>query len=158
MSEQEMIAAMETALEARGIEDKLVAVGQFAPRGQSGGMSVGGLIGDAAGVAGTAAGTFGGWYVPGKAEGLPPAMMVGVSPTSVYGFAGWSRRKPPKDLLFTVPRARLDVEVHQRVGVRVLELIDKESGTRIELEGYRNPLTYSKRVIDALRSSERLAE
>jgi hypothetical protein len=151
MSEQGMIAAMETALEARGIEDKLVAVGQFAPRGQSGGMSVGGLIGDAAGVAGTAAGTFGGWYVPGKAEGLPPAMMVGVSPT-VYGFGGWSRSKPPKDLLFRVPRAGLDVEVHQRVGVRVLELIDKKSGSRIELEGYRNPLTYSKRVIDALRS------
>jgi hypothetical protein len=135
MSEQRMIAAMETALEARGIEDKLVAVGQFAPRGQSGGMSVGGLIGDAAGVAGTAAGTFGGWYVAGKAEGLPPAMMVGVSSTTVYGFGGWSRSKPPKDLLFTVPRSGLDVEVHQRVGVRVLELIDKESGSRIELEG-----------------------
>ena len=151
MSEQGMIAAMETALEARGIEDKLVAVGQFAPRGQSGGMSVGGLIGDAAGVAGTAAGTLGGWYVAGKVEGLPPAMMVGVSPTTVYGFGGSSRSKP-QDLLFTVPRAGLDVEVHQRVGVRVLELIDKKSGSRIELEGYRNPLTYSKRVIDALRS------
>ena len=48
--------------------------------------------------------------------------------------------------------AGLDVEVHQRVGVRVLELVDKKSGSRIELEGYRNPLTYSKRVIDALRS------
>ena len=57
-----------------------------------------------------------------------------------------------EDLLFTVARAGLDVEVHQRVGVRVLELSDKKSGSRIELEGYRNPLTYSKRVIDALRS------
>ena len=79
MSEHEMIVAMETALEAHGIDDKLIAVGQFAPRGQSGGMSVGGLIGEAAGVAGTAAGTLGGWYVPGRAEGLPPAMLVGVS-------------------------------------------------------------------------------
>ena len=54
--------------------------------------------------------------------------------------------------MFTVPRAGLDVEVHQCVGVRVLEPVDKESGSRIELEGYRDPLTYSKRVIDALRS------
>jgi hypothetical protein len=42
------------------------------------------------------------------------------------------------------------VEVHKRVNVRVLELIHPESGSRIELEGSRVPLTHSKDVIEAL--------
>ena len=41
-------------------------------------------------------------------------------------------------------------QVHQRVNVRILELIDTTSGSRIELEGNRLPLTHSKDVIDAL--------
>ena len=78
-------------------------------------------------------------------------MLVGVTPTTVYGFAGASRRKQPTDLAFEVPRAGLTVEVHQRPNVRVLELIHDESGSRIELEGSRVPLTHSKDVIEALR-------
>jgi hypothetical protein len=42
------------------------------------------------------------------------------------------------------------VKVHQRVNVRVLELIDEDSGSRIELEGNRLPVTHSKDVIEAL--------
>ena len=34
--------------------------------------------------------------------------------------------------------------------MRVLELIDTDSGSRIELEGNRVPLTHSKDVIEAL--------
>ena len=37
------------------------------------------------------------------------------------------------------------------VNVRVLELIDDSTGSRIELEGNRLPLTHSKDVIDHLR-------
>jgi hypothetical protein len=37
------------------------------------------------------------------------------------------------------------------VNVRVVDLIDKESGERIELEGNRIPVTHSKDVIEALR-------
>jgi hypothetical protein len=42
------------------------------------------------------------------------------------------------------------VKVHQRVNVRVLELIDEESGSRIVLEGNRLPITHSKDVIETL--------
>jgi hypothetical protein len=40
--------------------------------------------------------------------------------------------------------------MHQRVNVRVLELIDTASGSRIELEGNRLPITHSKDVIEEL--------
>jgi hypothetical protein len=36
------------------------------------------------------------------------------------------------------------------VNVRVLELIDKATGSRIELEGNRLPVTHSKDVIQEL--------
>ena len=54
--------------------------------------------------------------------------------------------------MFQVPRDRIEVKVHQRVNVRVLELIDESTGSRIELEGNRIPLTHSKDVIEHLRS------
>ena len=47
--------------------------------------------------------------------------------------------------------AGAEARIHQRVNVRVLELIDDASASRIELEGNRLPLTHSKDVIDALR-------
>ncbi len=43
------------------------------------------------------------------------------------------------------------MKVHQRPNVRVLEFIHDESGSRIELEGSRVPLTHPKDVIEALR-------
>ena len=76
-------------------------------------------------------------------------MLIGVSEQAVYGFAGRSRSKEPSELVFQVPRDNLDVKVHQRANVRVVELIDK-SGSSIELEGSRLPITHSKDVIDAL--------
>jgi hypothetical protein len=42
-------------------------------------------------------------------------------------------------------------EERRRVNVRVLELIHDESGSRIELEGNRLPVTQSKDVIEGLR-------
>jgi hypothetical protein len=53
-------------------------------------------------------------------------------------------------MVFKVARAGLQVKVHQRVNVRVLELIHPESNSRIELEGSRLPVTHSKDVIEAL--------
>jgi hypothetical protein len=64
------------------------------------------------------------------------------------GFAG--NRAHPQTLVFRVPRAGLEVRVHQRVNVRVLELIDTMSGSRIELEGMRLPITHTKDVIQEL--------
>jgi hypothetical protein len=53
--------------------------------------------------------------------------------------------------VFKVDRSDVQVEVHQRVNVRIVELIDEASGSRIELEGNRLPVTHSKDVIDHLR-------
>jgi hypothetical protein len=86
------------------------------------------------------------------ASGLPEKMLIGVSETTVYGFAARTRRDEPTDLAFRVPRSSLQVKVHQRVNVRVVELIDEASGSRIELEGNRLPVTHSKDVIEALQS------
>jgi hypothetical protein len=74
-----------------------------------------------------AAGTIGGMRANAAAHGMPQWMLVGVTADRVYGFDGRSR-----------------------VNVRVLELIHPESGSRIELEGSRVPLTHSKDVIEAL--------
>jgi hypothetical protein len=82
------------------------------------------------------------------ATGLPERMVVGVSETMVYGFAG--NRAHPQALVFRVPREGLEAKVHQRVNVRVLELIDTESGSRIELEGMPLPITHSNNQVLSL--------
>jgi hypothetical protein len=153
-----MVAAVQEALSARGVEDEVVAVGQFNPRGHTGGLFAGGLAGGEAGSAlggaadavGTVAGSLAGMHAADAASGLPEMMLVGVTATTVYGFAGRSRHAVPTELVFQVPRAGLEAKVHQRVNVRVLELIDKASGSAIELEGNRLPVTHSKDVIEAL--------
>ena len=145
-----MLALVQGALAARGIEDEVVAAGQFNPRGQSGGLFVGGLAGGVAGGAGMAVGSLAGMRAADAASGLPAKMLVGVSATTVYGLAAPTRHDEPAAVAFQVPRAGLTAKVHQRVNVRVLELIDEASGSRIQLEGNRLPVTHSKDVIEAL--------
>jgi hypothetical protein len=160
VSEENMVEAVQGALAKRGVDDKVIAAGQFNPRGHSGGLFVGGLTGSEAGGAlggvagdvGMAAGSLAGMRAADAASGLPAWMLVAVTDTTVYGFAGRSRRAEPTDLVFQVPRAGLTAKVHQRVNVRVLELIDEKSGSQIELEGNRVPLTHSKDVIEVLSS------
>jgi hypothetical protein len=159
MSEERMVELVQDALRERGIDDQVIAVGQFYPRGHTGGLFVGGLIGgDAGGVLGTIGGSVGvgagslaGMRTADASSGLPGSMLVGLSETTVYGFAAKTRRDEPTDLAFQVPRSGVTAKVHQRVNVRVLELIDEETGSRIELEGNRLPVTHSKDVIEALR-------
>ena len=156
MSEERMVVVVIEALASAGIEDTVSAAGEFNPRGHSGAGFAGGLIagdiGDAIGAAGGAIGTAGGYlagtHAHDAASGLPERMVVGVSETTIYGFAG--NRAHPKALVFRVAREGLEAKVHQRVNVRVLELIDTESGSRIELEGIRLPITHSKDVIQEL--------
>ena len=158
MSEERMLELVQEALAARGIDDRVVAVGQFEPRGHTGGLFVGGLLGgDAGGVlgavgdaVGTGVGALAGMHAADARSGLPDQMLIGVSETTVYGFAAPTRHSEPTALAFQVPRAGVTAKVHQRVNVRVLELIDGESGSRIELEGNRLPVTHSKDVIEAL--------
>jgi hypothetical protein len=158
MSEERMVEIVGEALSSLGIEDTVVAVGEFYPRGHTGAGFAGGLIGSDAGGAlgslgdsvGTAGGYLAGTHAHDAATGLPDKMLVGVSDTTVYGFAEHTRHTAPGELVFRMPREGLEAKVHQRVNVRVLELIDSESGSRIELEGNRLPVTHSKDVIDLL--------
>ena len=158
MSEESMVEAVEGALAARGVDEHVVAAGQFNPRGHTGGLFVGGIaggdagsrLGEVADAVGTAAGSLAGMRAADAASGLPDTMLVGVTDATVYGFAGRSRHAVPSDLVFQVPRAGLTAKVHQRVNVRVLELIDEASGSTIELEGNRLPVTHSNDVIEAL--------
>jgi hypothetical protein len=158
MSEERMIELVQGALDARGIDDRVVFAGQFNPRGHTGGMFAGGLVGgDAGGViggvaegVGVAAGSLAGARAADAATGLPAKMLVAVSDTMVYGFAAATRHSEPTALTFQLPRGGITAKVHQRVNVRVLEVIDNASGSRIELEGSRLPVTHSKDVIQAL--------
>ncbi|GAA2140055.1 hypothetical protein GCM10009844_09360 [Nocardioides koreensis] len=158
MAEEQMIGIVEEALRELGVPEEVTAAGQFLPRGHTGSMFAGGLVGDslagsAGGVAdavGTAAGSLAGARAHDAASGLPDKMLVGVTPTHVCGFGAATRYSAAGPLVFRVPRRNLDVRVHQRLNVRVLELIDPATGSRIELEGNRIPLTHSKDVIEAL--------
>jgi hypothetical protein len=158
MSEEGMEHAVQEALAREGIDEEVLAAGQFNPRGHSGSMFAGGLagseVGGAAGRIGEAvgevAGVAGGMRANAAGSGMPQWMLVGVTANAVYGFDGRSRSKEPGALVFRAERAGLEVEVHQRVNVRVLELIHAESDSRIELEGSRVPLTHTKDVIAAL--------
>ena len=161
MSEEQMVDLVQGALAARGITDEVLAAGQFNPRGHSGGMFAGGLAGSEAGgllgeageAVGLGAGSVAGMRAADARSGLPASMLLGVSATMVYGFAAATRHSEPTSLVFQIPRAGLAVKVHQRVNVRVLELIDNSSDARIELEGNRLPLTHSKDVIHVLGST-----
>lgn len=153
-----MERAVQQALAREGIDEQVLAAGQFNPRGHTGSMFAGGLaggeIGGAAGSVGEAvgevAGVAGGMRANEASSGMPQWMLVGVTAEAVYGFDGRSRSKTPGAMVFKAERAGLEVKVHQRVNVRVLELIHSESGSRIELEGNRVPLAHSKDVIEAL--------
>ena len=166
MSEEQMVELVQAALAESGIKDEVLAAGQFSPRGQTGGMFAGGLAGSEAGglagseagglfgeagqVVGLGVGSLAGGHAASARSGLPDKMLVGVTATMVYGFAAPTRHSEPTALVFQVPRAGLSVKVHQRVNVRVLELIDDASSSRTELEGNRLPVTHSKDVIDTL--------
>jgi hypothetical protein len=162
MSEQKLVALAQAALDGLGVDDTVVVAGQFEPRGRSGAAFAGGMIG------GEIAGDLGGAVAQGIGIGaglaagqaahqvgsaLPPMMIVAASETTVYGLHAKSRRREPDAVVFAVPREGLTATVHQRVNVRVLELIQEETGARIELEGSRIPVTHSKDVIDVLRAA-----
>ncbi len=158
MAEEQMIEIVEVALRELGVPEEVTAAGQFMPRGHTGSMFAGGMVGDSltgslGGLAdsiGTVGGSIAGARIHDASTGLPGKMLVGVTPTHVCGFDSASRRSAAGPIVFRVPRATLQVKVHQRVNVRILELIDSTTGSRIELEGNRIPVTHSKDVIDAL--------
>jgi hypothetical protein len=148
-----MVDEVQGALTRLGVDDDVLAAGLFFPRGHTGGAFVGGLLGGDAGDVGMAAGLIAGQHVADARSGLPERMLVGVSATTVYGFdTHRDHGREPTELIFRLPRSRLDVRVHQRVNVRVLELIDETTGSKVELEGSRLPGFHMSEVLDALRS------
>ena len=158
-----MVDKVSDALARLGIQDEIVAAAMFFPRGHFGGAFGGGLIGGdlgdrmsgLAGGLGAAGGALAGQQANDAVSGLPERMLVGVSATSVYGFGTRRERerdREPTELVFRLPRSELDVRVHQRVNVRVVELVDRSTGARVELEGARMPGFHVGDVLHALRA------
>ena len=93
---------------ARGVEDEVLAAGQFSPRGHTGSLFAGGLVGSGLGggvsglgdALGLAAGSILGQRAADRASGLPATMLVGVSATTVYGLAASTRHSEPTELVF----------------------------------------------------------
>jgi hypothetical protein len=160
MNEQELIERSAEVIARAGTAEEVVAAGIFNPRGHTGAMFAGGLIGDSAGgplgnlvsSIGTAGGALAGAKIHDAASGLPEWLVVAVTPTSVVGF-DTDRRRRPSGIIFRLPRAALETKVHQRVNVRVLELIHRDSGDSVELEGNRVPMLHTNDVIKALRAA-----
>jgi hypothetical protein len=159
MSEASMLELVHAALSEFGITDEVIAVGQFNPRGHTGGLFVGGLTGSSAGERlggaiggsiGLGAGSLAGMRANDAASGLPKNMLVAVSATRIYGLDAPTRRAQPRAVIFDLARDEVDIKVHQRVNVRILELIGRASGDTVELEGNRLPVTHSGDVIKAL--------
>lgn len=161
MKEGELVQAVQAAVTRLGVDDEIRAAGIFEPRGHSGSMFAGGLVGgsigdDLGGNLAGSIGTVGGGLAAQKAHdaasGLPEWMYVGVSDDTVWGFAADRPQHQATDLVFRVARADLTVEVHGRINVRVVELVHADSGSRVELEGSRLPGQHVGDVIHALQS------
>jgi hypothetical protein len=159
MKETEMLHRTQAALQRSGVEDELVAAGLFLPRGHFAGAFAGGLVGDSlggglAGSVATVGGAAAGMRVADAASPMPDRSFVGVSATKVYGLGSQRAKggREPTGIVFAVDRDGLEVKVHQRFNVRVLELIESRSGAAIELEGPRLPGFHAGAVINAVRS------
>ena len=154
MNEQEMVGRVQAALARNGVEDRVEAAAIFLPRGHFGSAFAGGFIGGelVGGGVGAAGGALAGMKAHDAAAPTPERCMVAVTAGKVYGFdteRGKGGRVPTR-AVFAVDRESLDVKVHQRFNVRVLELITGD-GAAIELEGPRLPGFHAGSVINALR-------
>jgi len=163
MNEHEMVKRVQEALTGAGVEDTIPAAGVFLPRGHFAGAFAGGLVGggvgdaiggNLAGSVGTGFGAMAGMKAVDEAADVPARTMLGVSESKVYGFdTEREYGRHPTRLVFALDRDDLKAKVHQRVNVRVLELIHGPSGDAIELEGPRLPGFHAGNVIDALHDS-----
>jgi hypothetical protein len=102
-----MVERVQEALAQFGIDDEVVAAGMFFPRGHSGALFAGGLVGGGiggelgrvAGDVGLVAGSLGAQKAADAASGLPERMMV-------YGFDTQREHgREPTDLIFRLPRS-----------------------------------------------------
>src|SRR4051794_41433648 len=111
MAETTMVQAVETALREQGSAEDVVAAGQFMPRGHTGSMFAGGLVGDSLGgpdgdlvdSVATVGGSMAGAHLHDQASGLPGHLLVGVTSTHVYGFDAAHRHSPAGPMVFRIP-------------------------------------------------------
>ena len=142
-----MVKAVQAALDTHGIDDTIEVVGQFEPRGSTGSLFAGGMIGSEVGGAfgevgdGSRSGGGGDRRVVPRTRSREACRRrcssARPSRRSTASRCDGGRRKEPHDLVFRVPRDDLTVKVHARVNVRVLELINPETG--IEGRARRQP-------------------
>lgn len=163
MKEEELVQAATAAVARLGVDQQIVAAGMFQPRGHTGSAFVGGLAGadlgsdlggSLAGTAGLLAGEHGAQHAHDAATGLPERMLVGVSASTVFGFEiHRGHSDEPGRLVFTVDREGLETKIHQRVNVRVVELLHAATGSSVELEVPRVGPWHGGEVIDALQKN-----
>jgi hypothetical protein len=160
VDEEEMVQRVGETLAEHGLQEEVLAAGMFFPRGHTGSMFVGGFAGDTVGGAGgdlaSSVGTVGGAIGAAKAHdaasGLPERVIVAVTPSAVLGFDSVrDHGRRPTEVVFNVARAGLTTKVHQRVNVRILELVDDATGASVQLEGSRVPTLHTGDVFKALR-------
>jgi hypothetical protein len=161
VDEHELVQRVGEVLAEQGVTEEVLAAGIFFPRGHTGSMFAGGAVGEGlggslsglAGSVGVAGGAIAGGRASDALSGLPERMVVAVTPSAVFGFDSVrDHGRRPTSLLFRISRDRLTSRVHQRVNVRVLELVDDASGASVELEGSRVPTLHTGDVLKALRS------
>ena len=166
MSDETMVALVQRALDDRGVKDEVVAVGEFNPRGHSGGLFVGGLAG----------GEVGGVLGVGEAAGAGRRLLgwdacrrcrvrttrrrcsIGVSSTAVYGFAARTRHDEPTDLVLRSAPLRAHGERPQagerprpRADRRCLRLQDRARGQPATGDAFEGRDRSPRRLRDLLR-------
>lgn len=144
MNEQKLLSE---AQEVVGQDDVLLAAGVFQPRGTQAGMSGGAAVGGslARGVAGmalTAAGMAVGQHAGRATAGdlpTPRWTVLAVSAERIYGLTGHGEGIAirPGEVFTVLRRDEVETKVHERVGVRVLEIRETGSGAALELETAR---------------------
>jgi hypothetical protein len=159
MDEQELVQRVTELLREQGGTDDVLAAGIFFPRGHTGAMFAGGFVGDGltsslgnlADSVGTVGGALAGAKAHDAASGLPERMIVAVTPAAVLGFdTVLDHGRRPTRLIFALARAGLEVKVHPRVNVRILELAASGTGATVQLEGSRMPPLHVRDVIREL--------
>lgn len=155
MSDEKLI---ESATQAIGGEEQVLAAGLFHPRGRMGGvvgstaagLSTDNIVGEVAGVAAAAMAG----HATAELRDVPDHTMLAVTPTRLYAFVAkadgvhWR----PAEAFATFDRSKIKVTVHARVNVHTLSIEDPDSGRTYEWEGNRIGPDHANAVIDALEA------
>ena len=153
---------MKAAVEATG-DTTISDVAEFHPKGTAGATAAGAAAGSLAGGAatdsnwgssfGASGGAAAGKILVGVGKDLPPRIAVAISPSEVYlfGMKAYGYRVDP---IAKIDRAKLGVEVHQRMSVRTVVLEDLETEHKFPLEAPRLNVYHAKAMVELLMMSD----